>query len=714
MDAKDIGGRLQNIGSGQRISNRLIVLIIAFSSLITLVVSVIQLIQDYRQQRQDLNATLEQIAIYEPTIAAGVWNFDRQQIVLALETLNRLPNDVERATVTTDRHDQSWSAGKITSRHVVTKVFPLRHGTGANDEAIGELEVVASLDAIYKSVAVHAVSILLSNGLKTFLVAVFMYFLFRRLVTDRLERLARTVAELEPLITAPEKSLSHAPLPNNGDELDILQQAFNDMGQKLKQSIDELRNNQLLLQSILDNSTALIFVKDLEGRFLLINRRFEELFHVKREDLIGRTAYDLFPASFAAALHATDQSVIQSGKVIEAEQTVPHDDGLHTYISIKAPLFDETGKAYAMCAVATDITERKRTEEELKRHRYHLEDMVAERNAELVIAKERADVANQAKSTFLTNMSHELRTPLNAILGYAQILAKDKQLSERQRAGLNTIQQSGAHLLNLITDLLDLSRIEAGKFDLNESAIKLPTFLYVIGDLIRIKAEQKNLIFQLELAANLPTVRADEKRLRQVLLNLLGNAVKFTDHGSVSLRVQELARDGDKVTLHFEVQDIGIGMNTDQLEAIFKPFEQVGEVERRYGGSGLGLSISRQLVRLMGSDIQVHSQPGEGSRFWFDLTVPLADDRAMQAAPKPAVYCDAPEVPLLAPPDSELKVLHGLALQGNMRDIMHWADQLEMLNEQYRPFSNKLRRLSKEYQSKAILALVERHMETSK
>ncbi|MGZ3240891.1 MAG: hypothetical protein ACXWJK_11165, partial [Burkholderiaceae bacterium] len=202
MDSNRVIKNLKNLGRGNRVSTRLIVLTIAFSSLITLVVSVIQLVNDYQQQRSDLNAMLGQIALYEPNIAASVWNFDQQQIMLTLETLVRLPDSVEQASVTTDRHDRVWSTGKVTSRHVVTKTFPLRHQFDTTEETIGELKVVASLDAIYKSVTVHAVSILLSNGLKTFLVSIFMFYLFRHLVTDRLEKLARTVAELGPLVLA--------------------------------------------------------------------------------------------------------------------------------------------------------------------------------------------------------------------------------------------------------------------------------------------------------------------------------------------------------------------------------------------------------------------------------------------------------------------------------------------------------------------------------
>jgi signal transduction histidine kinase/ActR/RegA family two-component response regulator len=232
------------------------------------------------------------------------------------------------------------------------------------------------------------------------------------------------------------------------------------------------------------------------------------------------------------------------------------------------------------------------------------------------------------RSNFLAQMSHELRTPLNAIIGYAQLLKRDGHpLTERQAAGLATIHESGQHLLTLINDILDLARVEAGRMVLHPAAVHLGAFLQVVADIMRVKAEEKGLSFHYVLAPDLPAaVTIDETRLRQVLFNLLGNAVKFTDRGTVSLRVLAApgATDDGTVTLRFEVADTGIGMSAQQVARLFHPFEQVADMTRRAGGTGLGLAISQQLVRLMGGNIEIASEPGGGSTFRFELAVPVA------------------------------------------------------------------------------------------
>ncbi|CAH0348341.1 response regulator [Aquabacterium sp. CECT 9606] len=281
--------------------------------------------------------------------------------------------------------------------------------------------------------------------------------------------------------------------------------------------------------------------------------------------------------------------------------------------------------------------------EEVQRHREHLEDLVRDRTTELRMAKERAEIANDAKSAFLARMSHELRTPLNAIMGYAQILKMDKSLTERQVMGLNTIHNSGEHLLLLIIDILDLSRIEAGKTELYPAAVHPQSFLSGLVDIIRIKAEEKTLRFDFECAPDLPAaVEVDEKRLRQVLLNLLSNAVKFTEKGQVRLGVTVVNRDARarEIDLRFEVQDTGTGIRGSELQRIFEPFEQAGDARSRSGGTGLGLAISRQLVRLMGGEVHVDSQDGIGSLFWFELKLPWvnpAPSNGSAAAAQPAV-----------------------------------------------------------------------------
>ena len=243
--------------------------------------------------------------------------------------------------------------------------------------------------------------------------------------------------------------------------------------------------------------------------------------------------------------------------------------------------------------------------------------------------KEAADAANRAKSQFLSSMSHELRTPLNGILGYADILRQAGGLTDLQSDGLRIIKESGEHLLTLINDILDLAKIEAGKLEVIPAEFLLDPFLRGIGGIIRMRAEQKNVLFAYEALTPLPpAIRADEKRLRQILLNLLGNAVKFTDDGYVTLHVsvdqeRDLPDGTKEARLLFEVTDTGVGIAPDQLERIFAPFEQTGEARRRAEGTGLGLSISRKLVEAMGGSLCVRSALGQGSAFSFDITAPI-------------------------------------------------------------------------------------------
>jgi PAS domain S-box-containing protein len=397
-----------------------------------------------------------------------------------------------------------------------------------------------------------------------------------------------------------------------------------------------------------------------QRRILRYNGRFAEMYGFDGDEAVGVPARVLFRSDEEYdAFGEMATPLLSKGKPIQRELFMRRQDGSDFWANVIGYVQNLDDTSEATIWTCEDRSAQKRAEEALQHA-----------NAELALAKERAEVANRAKSTFLSSMSHELRTPLNAILGYAQILRLDQTLGERQQKSVATIEQAGQHLLALIDDVLDVARIEAGKLDLHPETVLLVAFLRAVGDIVRVRAEQKQLRFVLDAPPGLPrAVQVDERRLRQVLLNLLGNAVKFTDRGQVELLVQVEPAPQFRARLRFEIRDTGVGIDMSDAPRLFRPFEQVGEARRRSNGTGLGLAISRELVRAMGGDIEVEGRPGAGSAFRFAIEVPVVGNEIVGPRRQAVVGYRGPRRKLLVVDD----VAHNRALLVDFLKLLDFA-----------------------------------------
>ena len=452
-----------------------------------------------------------------------------------------------------------------------------------------------------------------------------------------------------------------------------LQRAFETLEQRVQARTAELRQQTLYLRTLIDTLPLWVWLKDTQRRYLAVNQANAAACGHRVEEMLGQTDEGLWPPDLAERFLTSDAVVLGTRQRTTVEQAVDGPQGQVWMEIYRAPVLDEDGTLLGMVGAAHNVSERKAAE--------------AAREAALA---EAVRLARQ-RSDFLAQMSHELRTPLNAIMGYAQLLRRDAhQLSERQASALTTIYESGQHLLTLINDILDLSRVEAGKLTLFPAPTQLAAFLRVVVDIMRVKAEEKSLLFSYHAAPDLPAaVTVDEKCLRQILLNLLGNAVKFTDRGEVTLRVTAMPLAGAgapaRTRLRFEVTDSGIGMSADQLARIFQPFEQVGNPKRREGGTGLGLAISQKLVCLMGGTIEVESAPERGSRFWFELDLPVASEaERVPAVERGVVDYEGPRRRLLIVddvPQNRVMLLEMLQTLGfSVADARNGAECLSMLD----------------------------------
>ena len=358
-----------------------------------------------------------------------------------------------------------------------------------------------------------------------------------------------------------------------------------------------------LLRALIDNLPDLIYVKDAQSRFLVANRAVADQMGTTPGELLGKSDFDFYPEKLANSFRADEQRVIARGETIDREETCLDSAGEEmVLLTTKVPLRAPDGRIIGIMGIGRNITERVRAERQMRE------------------AREAAEAANRAKSNFVANMSHEVRTPMNGVIGLAELLLETR-LDAQQRDYAESIHESGKTLLTIINDILDFSKIEAGKLDLETLDMDLRGIVEDVGRVLALQAHRKGLELALNIDPALPdAVKGDPNRIRQILLNLGGNAVKFTAAGEVVLDLEVLESESSGTLVRIQVRDTGIGIPAKRLENLFQPFSQVdASTTRRFGGTGLGLSIVRRLVELMGGETGVESEEGVGSCFWFTV-----------------------------------------------------------------------------------------------
>ena len=426
-------------------------------------------------------------------------------------------------------------------------------------------------------------------------------------------------------------------------ELDGLALSFQQMEAQLRTTLENLkaevsqhqhtgealRESESRLRSYIENAPIGVFIADETGKYLEVNPAASQITGYSAQELTKLNLIDLVPAFDYPRAFAHFQRLLETGQST-GEIAFKHKTGQLRYWSVDSVKLSDT----RFMGFTQDVTQRKLNDAELLLNRDHLSELVQERTVELEQAKEQAEAANQAKGDFLAVMSHEIRTPMSGVLGLTFLL-QQTVLTNKQRKYLANLQLSGETLLTTINDILDFSKIESGKLNLELTCFSLDEVLDRLSNNVTYKMQDKSLELVFNTAPNVPRqLVGDPSRLGQVLLNLVGNAIKFTETGTVIVKTSVHEQVGDKVTLEFSVHDSGIGMDTETLSRLFEPFTQAdNSTSRKYGGTGLGLTISRRLVQLMGGDIEVESQPGNGSVFTFrlSLALPALEDQAESA-----------------------------------------------------------------------------------
>ncbi|MCB1908955.1 MAG: response regulator [Rhodocyclaceae bacterium] len=582
-------------------------------------------------------------------LAESVWAFDESHISIQLQALASL-RDVDLVVLKkAGQPDVRLGRGAMPGDGL-ERSFPLKLTNDGSQYDLGVLVLATDLSRYRSQVVRRALSSAAIGALLILLVASATALAYHRVVRRRMLLVAHELQEIGPEDlqqlepgAASEKGrspadeferLAAAVVSLKCTAADAIRQAHTRQSQ-LQTLSDTLNESHNFLLTIIDTAPVRIFWKDRELRYLGCNVSFaRDAGFESPKELLGKSDFEMLWSEMAARYRADDAAVIASGVPrLNFEEPLPTAGGGTIWLrTSKVPLRDWHGQIVGVLGIFEDVTESKRAREELHEYRQKLEERVQERTLELSKAKELAEAANRAKSAFLANMSHEIRTPLNAMFGMAHML-KREGLSESQHRHLQQLKDAGSHLLSVINAVLDLSKIEAGKLALEDGEVEVGRIVGEVAALIDDAARSKGLEVRTHVSGGADRLRGDATRLRQALTNFATNAVKFTEHGSISIGARLEAQPAKQVKVRFEVADTGIGIQTTSVERLFNAFEQAdNSTTRRYGGTGLGLAITRQLAQLMGGEVGAGPVPGGGSRFWFTALLKQMPEDVRQAA----------------------------------------------------------------------------------
>ena len=587
---------MSKVTKRSRISNKLILSIILFSSLITLCITLVQLYFEYKEDMSFLNDNIENVETgYREGITNALWLDDKQQLIAILHGVGALP-DIEYIEVQVNSQFYASSGHRVEGDGVKSS-FVLQYEHDNKPLTIGTVFVEASLSGIYQHLVILAWTLLISNSIKTFLVVIFMYYLFERLVFRRLKKIFDFVQhhDIHNLNRRINLGQNKADV---SDEIYELANAINAMQEQLSLSVNEL----LSLKTTLDLSHDAVFMFYPDSyKFFYVNSGAAKLLGYSVEELLSMT-----PSKVVKDFNKENFTRLINHTVEGKEHTAHFETELCNKNGVVVParltlqyMSPENEEPRFVC-IARDITKRKNDEMMLLR------------------SLENANMANEAKSKFLTSMSHELRTPLNAVLGFSQLLELDADtLSPLQNSAVKDIIQSGQHLLKLIQDILDLSSIESNRVAMELELVDPVSLIDESVKSVLTASQIKNIKLENKIVVeSLPKINIDKTRFKQVLINLLSNAIKYNKNGGSVTIDYELF---DKNGIRFKVIDTGCGIKASDEMNVFEPFNRLGHEAGVIEGTGIGLNITKKLVELMKGEINFKSSLGEGSEFWIDF-----------------------------------------------------------------------------------------------